>query len=81
MQLCAASVQGAVVPGSEYAFAALTCGVQSVSSLYVLPDFIFRLATNLACSDILAILSTTRFAAISGVRQRSGLQLRFAVIV
>ena len=46
MEVCAASVQGAVVPDSEYAFAALTCGVLSVSSLCVLPDFGLGLAND-----------------------------------
>ena len=82
MEVCAASVQGAVVPSSEYAFAALTCCVLSVSSLCVLPDFALKLRssqTNLACRDTLAICprSCSHYSAYSSV---SGLQLRFAFV-
>ena len=80
MEVCAASVQGAVVPSSEYAFAALTCCVLSVSSLCVLPDFALGLPNDLACRDTLAICprrSCSHYSAYSSV---SGLQLRFAFV-
>ena len=81
MEVCAASVQGAVVPGSEYAFAALTCCVLSVSSLCVLPDFALKLPNEPSVSRHTSNLSSTRscshYSAYSSV---SGLQLRFAFV-
>ena len=81
MEVCAASVQGAVVPDSEYAFAALTCGVLSVSSLCVLPDFGLGLANDPSVSRHTSNLVHDKvFAAITRRRGSvSGLQLRFAV--
>ena len=79
MEVCAASVQGAVVPGSEYAFAALACDGRLSSKLCVLPDIPSRLpepsvsrhTSTLSHDQVAAI--TPRWAAFRGQ------QLRFAV--
>ena len=76
MEVCEASVQGAVVPSSEYAFAALTCCVLSVSSLCVLPDFALGSQTNLACRDTLAICPRP---VLLGVQQRFGAAAAFRI--
>ena len=79
MEVCAASVQGAVVPGSEYAFAALTCCVLSVSSLCVLPDFALKLPNEPSVSRHTSNFDQvcSHYSAYSSV---SGLQLRFAFV-
>ena len=80
MEVCAASVQGAVVPGSEYAFAALTCCVLSVSSLCVLPDFALKLPNEPSVSRHTSNLSTTRSCKpLLGVQQRFGAAAAFRI--
>ena len=80
MEVCAASVQGAVVPSSEYAFAALTCCVLSVSSLCVLPDFALKLPNEPSVSRHTSNLSTPSCSHYSAYSSVSGLQLRFAFV-
>ena len=80
MEVCAASVQGAVVPSSEYAFAALTCCVLSVSSLCVLPDFALNLPNEPSVSRHTSNYPTRSCSHYSAYSSVSGLQLRFAFV-
>ena len=78
MEVCAASVQGAVVPSSEYAFAALTCCVLSVSSLCVLPDFALGLPNEPSVSRHTSNLRQV-LQPLLGVQQRFGAAAAFRI--